>query len=200
MSGFTFMSLSPTFNSQLSTLSCAADELPVASWKLSQAAVVGDDRFVAEDDAVVHRRAAPDVAVAAEDRPAHDRFLADAVVGPDNRAVEDRVLLDVALAPDDAVGADPGAGLDDGPFVDEAGRLDDRAVLDACLGRHPCGAWLGHERRRLSGDVPAVHDVAVHLHVLLRRADVDPVPAMHERDEGLLSLDQRWKETALDRP
>ena len=38
------------------------------------------------------------------------------------------------------------------------------------------------ERR---GAVAAVHDVAMHLHVLLRRADVDPVAAIDVGDERL---------------
>src|SRR5262249_5866034 len=104
------------------------------------------------------------------------------------------------LAADDAVGANPGARFDDGAFVDEARRLHDRAVFDARLRRDPRRAGRRHERRRLPADVAAVHDVAVHLHVLLGRADVDPVPAIDEGNEGFLPLDERGKEAALDRP
>ncbi len=45
-----------------------------------------------------------------------------------------------------------------------------------------------------------VHDVAVNLHVLVRRADVDPVAAIDVGDERLLPLDERRKKAALDRP
>ena len=98
---------------------------------------------------------------------------------------------------DDAVRADPRAGLDDDAFVDEAGRLDDGAFLDPGLGRHARGPRRGGERGRL---VTAVHDVAVHLHVFFRCADVDPVSAIHVRDERLAALDQRRKKAPLDRP
>ena len=48
--------------------------------------------------------------------------------------------------------------------------------------------------------VAAVHDVAVHLHVFFRRADVDPVVAVDRREKRLAALDERRKEAALDRP
>src|SRR6185436_13713072 len=60
---------------------------------------------------------------------------------------------------------------------------------------------------RLTGAVPegsspvaAIHDVAMNLDVLVRRADVDPIPAIHVSDECLSTLDQRREKTALDGP
>src|SRR3954469_22418291 len=76
----------------------------------SQAAVIGDDRLVAED-AVFDRRAAADVALAAENRSAHGRVLTDPGVRPDDRSVDGGMLLDLALAADHGVGTDLGAGL-----------------------------------------------------------------------------------------
>jgi hypothetical protein len=40
----------------------------------------------------------------------------------------------------------------------------------------------------------------VHLLVLLRRADVDPVAVVHVGDERLAPLDERREVAALDRP
>src|SRR5262245_36986055 len=128
--------------------------------------------------------------MAAENRSAHDRFLADAGVRPDDRMLDDRVLLDVAVSPDHAVRADAGAGLDDRALVHETGTLDDGAVFDARVRRHPRGGRGGRKRCRM---VPAVHDVAMYLHVLFSRADVDPVPAVDVRDERLATLAQRGK-------
>ncbi len=87
--------------------------------------------------------------------------------------------------------------LDDDARVDEAGRLDRRAVLDAA----PSGETIAvpgrrRERRR---DETAVHDVAVRLAVFLRRADVDPVAAIDVRDERLAVGDERREIAALDR-
>src|SRR5204863_8503057 len=94
-------------------------------WRL-EFAVVGDDALVSEDDAVVDRRVAADVAVAAENRAADDGVLADAAVGPDDRVLELRLFLDVALPADDAVGADARAGFNCRPGVDEAWARDRR--------------------------------------------------------------------------
>src|SRR5262249_50717163 len=80
---------------------------------LLQLAVVGHDRLVAEDNAVVDERAAADMAMAGENRAAHHRFLADARIRPDDGVVDRGVRLDVALAADDAVRADARAGADD---------------------------------------------------------------------------------------
>src|SRR5262245_47191024 len=118
--------------------------------------------------------------MAAENRSAHDRFLADAGVRPDDRMLDDRMLLDVALPPDHAVRADAGAGLDDRALVHETGTLDDGAVFDARVRRHPYGGRRGRKRCRT---VPTVHDVPMHLHVFFSRADVDPVPGVEVRSE-----------------
>ena len=46
----------------------------------------------------------------------------------------------------------------------------------------------------------AVHDVAVHLHVLVGGADIDPIPSIDIGEEGFAALDERREEAALDRP
>ena len=71
------------------------------------------------------------------------------------------------------------------------------AVLDSCAGRNPRLPLGAGERRRR---VAAVHDVAVHLEVLRRRADVDPVAVVDVGDERLAALDERREVAALDRP
>src|SRR3984893_5187801 len=111
--------------------------------------------------------------------------------------LEDRVLLDVALTADNRVRPDASAALDDGAFVDEAGAFERHRFLDAGACSHPDLLALARERRRT---VPAVHDVTVDLSVFLRRADIDPVAAIHKGHEGLVTLDERRKEAALDRP
>ena len=108
-----------------------------------------------------------------------------------------RVLVDLAVLSEHGVRPEPGAGLDDAAFVDEERPFEARAVVDAGRRRDPRHAGLAVERRHR---VAAVHDVAVHLHVLLRRADVDPVVAVDRREERLAALDERRKEAALDRP
>src|SRR4051812_24550864 len=103
----------------------------------------------------------------------------------------------MTLPSDDAVGTDPGAGLDHDRLVDKAWPFYRSSLFDARVGRDPCAAGRSGKRRRQAS---AVHDVTVHLHVLLRRTDVDPVAAVHIRDERFFPLDKGWKETALDRP
>ena len=71
------------------------------------------------------------------------------------------------------------------------------AFLDARVRRDPGHVGRARKRRRR---IPAVHDVVVHLQVLHRRPDVDPVAVVHVRDERLAALDERRKEAALDRP
>src|SRR6185503_1472996 len=153
----------------------------------SQPTVIGDDGFISEHHIVLDRGVAADVAVAPEDRSANDCFLADSRVGPDDRLVHYRVLLDVALTADYAVGRDVRAGFDDRAFVDEAGPLDDRAVLHFGLRRYPGGAGAVAERRRV---IPPIHDVAMHLLIFVGRADVNPVAAIDVGDEGLVTVDQ----------
>ena len=69
-------------------------------------------------------------------------------------------------------------------------------------GVHP---RLGGDRRlpiggpEEAGREPAVEQVAVHLDVLLRRADVDPVALVDVGDEGLTALGQGREVGALDR-
>src|SRR5947207_13077442 len=99
----------------------------------SQPAEVGDDRFVAEHDAVVDTGTAADVTMPAENRVADRRVLADAGVGPDNRAFYGGMLLEMTLPPDDAVRADARARFDHGALVDEAGAGQRHAVLDPRL-------------------------------------------------------------------
>src|SRR5688572_26229991 len=109
------------------------------------------------------------MAMPPEDRSPYDRLLTDACVGPDDGAIDRGVLFDPALAADHAVWPDAGPGLDDGTRVDEAGAFHDDTFFDARLGRDPGGGRLPGEAR---GAVPSVHDVAMHLHVLFRGADV----------------------------
>src|SRR5437667_9057134 len=66
----------------------------------SKLTVVRDGGLVAEDDAVLHRHAAPDVAVTSDDRPADHRFLADPRVRPDNGVLDHRLILEIALPSD----------------------------------------------------------------------------------------------------
>ncbi len=83
-------------------------------------------------------------------------------------------FLDDDIAPDDRVRADDGAGFDLRAVVDEAGRDQAGAVFDARLGRRRSArvrSALGEQ----AASEPAVEHVAVHLDVLLRRSDVDPV-------------------------
>src|SRR5262245_35454224 len=133
----------------------------------------------------------------AENRSADDSLLADAGIGPDDRPVHDRVLLDVALPADDAVGGDARAGFDYYTLIDEAWRFDDRALFDLGLWRNPRLLMAVVER---CSAITSVHDVAMHLLILLRRADVNPVAAIHVRDERFVPIDERREKTALDRP
>src|SRR4030095_6922223 len=160
-------------------------------------AVVGDHRLVAQNNAVLDSGAAPDVTLAANDRAPYDRFLPDRRVCPQDRLIDDGLFFDVALVANNASGRGAAAGFDDRPVIDEAGRLDNRPVFDAGIRRHP-----GRTRGLVEGicQITSVTDVAVHLHVLLRRADIDPITPVYVGDERLAALDQRGKEAALDRP
>src|SRR6266508_4947645 len=124
--------------------------------------------------------------MAAHNRPADRGLLTDAAVGPDDGVLDDGVLFDVALASDHAVGTDARSRLDDGALVDEAGAFDDRALFNPRVGRHPdalCRPVVSiGDCREWQRAVASVHDVAMDLHVLLRSADVDPVPAVHISD------------------
>ena len=62
---------------------------------------------------------------------------------------------------------------------------------------HVRGAAQAGEGRRAEA---AIHDVAVDLRVLFRRADVDPVAVVDVGDECLAALDERREVAALDRP
>src|SRR5678815_2428405 len=137
------------------------------------------------------------MAVPSEDGPPDHGLLADPGSGPQDRALNGGVLLDVALTADDAVGTDARAGLHDGALVNEARPLDRGAFLNACARRHESRARRVQERPGLAA---TVHDVAVHLRVLLGRADVDPVAAIDIGDESFTALDERGEETPLDRP
>src|SRR6185369_3484644 len=154
-------------------------------------------RLVAEHQAVVERRAAPDVAVAAKDRVPNDRLLPDPRVRPQDRLLDDGMLLDMTLPADHTVWTDTCARLDDNSIIHETRPFDRGAVLDARAGRSPGGRRLGREWLEL---VASVHHVAMDLLVLFRRADVDPVAAIDVRHERLAPLDERRKEAALDRP
>src|SRR2546425_517918 len=110
------------------------------------------------------------------------------------------MFLDVALAADDAVRADAGASFYDGAFVDEARTFDQGALFDACALRDP---GIRRSAVRRSGSVrgvTAVHDVAMDLHVLIGRADVDPVAPVDVGHKRFSAFDERRKEAALDRP
>ena len=63
---------------------------------------------------------------------------------------------------------------------------------DASPRTRQAGKWRRHEA--------AVHDVVVHLHVLLRRPDVDPVAVVDVGDESLIAFDERREVAPLDRP
>src|SRR5262245_41529285 len=104
----------------------------------------------------------------AENRSADDSLLADAGIGPDDRPVHDRVLLDVALSADDAVGSDARARFDHHALVDEAWPFDDRALFDLGVRRNP-GLLMAVVER--CSPIASVHDVAMHLLILFRRAD-----------------------------
>ena len=141
---------------------------------------------------------AADVAVASDDRVADARLTADAAVRPDDRAADHRVFLDLRLPADHRVRADPRARLRRASLVDEAGTFDRGAVLDLGVAAIH-GARRGDVAKRL-GRVPAVHDVAMHLRVLRRRADVDPVAVVDVGDERFAALDERREIAAFDRP
>src|SRR5688500_9632201 len=136
--------------------------------------------------------------VPADDGIADLSVPADPAVRPDDCAFDDSVFLDLRLPSDDGVGTHAGARLDRYALVDEAGPLDCRAVFDPGVGGHR-GACPRKAAERV-GREAAVHDVAVHLRVLLRRADVDPVAVVDVGHEGLTTFDQGRKETALDGP
>src|SRR5689334_19367175 len=110
------------------------------------------------------------MAVPTQDGGTELRLFTHPAVRPDDRTAHGGALLDLRLAADDRVGGNPRAGLDQRAFVDEARSFDRGAVLDARFGGDP-GTRLRQvaERRRL---VATGHDVAVHVDVLLRRADV----------------------------
>src|SRR5262245_31764018 len=112
------------------------------------------------------------MAVPPQDRVANARLAADAAVRPDDRTADHGLFFDLRLPPDDGVCANLRTGLDQRALVDEAGSFDRGAVLDARIGRDP-GARRRDIAKRLSG-IAAVHDVAMHLGVLLGRADIDP--------------------------
>src|SRR5688500_8962106 len=160
--------------------------------------VIGQRRAVAEHRIVIEGDVAADVAVAADDRVAHFGITADAAVRPDDRAIDDRVLLDLGLPPDNGIGADARARLDERSLIHEAGTFKGRAILDARIRGNGCARAAEPVEGR--GDIAAVHDVAVHLRVLLRRPDVDPVTVVDVGDERFLPLDEGRKVAALDGP
>jgi len=147
---------------------------------------------------VVERHVAAEMAVPADDGVADFGVPADPAVRPDDRPFDDGVFLDLGLPSDDGVGAHACARLDGYALVDEAGPLDGSALLDARPGGDR-GACPGEATERVGGKA-AVHDVPVHLRVLLRRADVDPVAVVDVGHEGLTPFDQGREEAALDRP
>src|SRR5688500_19397289 len=112
------------------------------------------------------------MAVPANDGVANFSVPADPAVRPDDRALDDSIFLDLGLSADHGVGTDPRARLDRHALVDEAGPLDGRAVFDARIGGD--GGACPRKAAERVGSKTAVHDVPVHLRVLLRRADVDP--------------------------
>ena len=144
-------------------------------------------------------RVAADVAVAAEDRAVDDaRRGRSSCSARRSRRRRSRAFVDVASAADHAVRADARAGLDHRAVVDEARALRARRrPRPAPRARSTAVPRRAGERRRREA---AVDDVAVHLQVLLRRADVDPVAAIDVGDERLAALDQRREVAALDRP
>src|SRR6476620_2952612 len=109
------------------------------------------------------------------------------------------LLFDVALPSDDGVWTEPRARLHDSPVVHEARSFEQRALFDAGLRRHAYPVRARPELERLVAE-PAVHDVPVYLHVLIRRADIAPVPAVDVADERLAAVDERREEAALDGP
>src|SRR5687767_7277598 len=112
------------------------------------------------------------MAVPAEHGAIELRVGANPAVRLDDRVVDLGVLLDMAVPADDRVGPDARAALDRGVLIDETGAFNMRAILDLRIGRDPGQRLRARERRSL---VAPVHDVAVHLAVLLARADVNPV-------------------------
>src|SRR5512139_1433789 len=158
-----------------------------AAARSSDPAVVGHDRLVAEHCSRADCRVPPDVTVPAEDGIPNGRITPNPVVRPQDGAPDHRVLFDAALLPDDRMGPDSGPASHDGPLVDEAGALERGTVLDPRIGRQPaCPRSRTREWRR--GEA-VVHDVEMNLSVVVRRADVDPVPGMDVGDKGLASLD-----------
>src|SRR6185436_4917266 len=138
------------------------------------------------------------MAVPSDDRVAYARLAADATIGPDHGAADNRVLFDLRLPADDGIRPDLRARLHQRPFVDEARPLDGRPRLDLHVSGNP-RARRRDVAKRL-GRVPSVHDVAMDLGVLRRRADVDPVAVVDVGDEGLAPLDERGEIAAFDRP
>src|SRR5688572_2508925 len=139
------------------------------------------------------------MAIASDDGTVHHGALADPRVRPDDGIAELRVFLDQRTSPEHGIGADLRALLHVHAGVDEARSFERRAVVDARLARHhrprPIDRSAGeHAARKL-----AVEHVAVYLHVLLRRADVDPVAAIDVGDEAFAAFDQRWEVGAFDR-
>ena len=137
------------------------------------------------------------MAVAAQNRSAHDGLPANPAVGPDDGAVDHGAFVHVGLTSQNRIGHHARAGLEHDAFVNEARAVELDALLDTGLGRDPGRVGRTDKGRRR---VLAVHDVAVHLEVFRRRADVDPVAVVDVRHEGLAALDQRRKVAALDRP
>ena len=145
------------------------------------------------------------------DRPGPERPMLHARA--DERAVDAGVAIRRRCLPDDGV-AHPrprvtrtsatriGIGADDarrsrrGSPDREEGTFQRRAVLDHA---HPGGSSRRRSRApERDGEAPA-QDVAVHLQVLLGRADVDPVAAWTWRHDLVTAAQQLGEERALDR-
>src|SRR4029079_16831733 len=133
--------------------------------------------------------------VPARERVSHRRFLPDAARRPQDGAVDDCVLLHETAMPEHRIWADSRPGPDDGACVEERRALDCRAIFDphVVAAIDMTSGFTGKWR----GLIPAVHDVAVNLRVLLRCSDVDPVAVVFVRDEGLAAFDERREEAAL---
>ena len=114
-------------------------------------------------------------------------------MAPDRRAFSSTL----AVLPQHGVRSEPRPGVDNAALIDEQWALELRLRWTRAVGATHAMPGLP-----LNGGirVPAVHDVAMYLHVLFWRADVDPVVAINRGEKRLAALDERGKEAALDRP
>src|SRR5438876_2515887 len=158
-------------------------------------------RMVADDRPFAQHGAGEDASVGADAHArGHERSLHQAI-GSELRPFPDHGVADARPRADGHAGGEDGAWphlragghAAAGPHVERAFEL--RALLDLRPRMDPApGTRAALE---LDGKA-AVQDVAMHLHVLLRRADVDPVPTMDPRPHEVAPAEEGGEEAALD--